>query len=152
MQGILAGPLEIAGAVPYRSEALRCLHANAGLHPTGPETLVPQGFARLSRAPLAGRGTNPARYCTTFMSGVQHNPRRIVMPTRYYTFVEPGPDGQPVYTTVSDDDIVRDYYPYWDQAMRKRYGASYTDRWCPRDCINDWVVVNCAWPNEQGGQ
>lgn len=51
--------------------------------------------------------------------------------------------------TVSEEDIRRDYYPYWYKRMCDKYGKEYVDnKYSFEDCIDDWVVVNWAWPVE----
>jgi hypothetical protein len=46
----------------------------------------------------------------------------------------------------SEDDICRDYYPYWKVQMEKKYGVEEAKRrFCFDDCLDDWIVVNMAW-------
>lgn len=66
---------------------------------------------------------------------------------RYFTYVEPGPNEEPVYTTLSEMEILRDYYPWWSERMRE-IGREHLIS--PADCIDDWVVTHWAWesPND----
>lgn len=48
--------------------------------------------------------------------------------------------------TVSEEEIERDYYPYWREQMIKKYGQEHVDRvYCFQDCVDDWIAVNWAW-------
>lgn len=48
--------------------------------------------------------------------------------------------------TKSEDEIRREYYPYWRDCMINKYGAEAVARdWSFEDCLEDWVVVNWAW-------
>jgi hypothetical protein len=45
---------------------------------------------------------------------------------------------------VTDDDILRDYWPWWVKKMVEKYGRE--SPLINRDeCISDWVVTNWAW-------
>lgn len=51
--------------------------------------------------------------------------------------------------TVSEEDIRRDYYPYWYKRMCDKFGKEHVDTtYSFQDCIDDWVVVNWAWEVE----
>jgi hypothetical protein len=69
------------------------------------------------------------------------------MAMKYWTIVEPGNDGvSPVYTTLSEQEILDQYWDHWYGMMCKKYGKEEVDaKWCKQDCIDDWVVVNWAW-------
>ena len=48
--------------------------------------------------------------------------------------------------TVSEEDIRRDYYPYWYKRMCDKFGKDHVDKtYSFEDCLDDWVVVNWAW-------
>jgi hypothetical protein len=48
--------------------------------------------------------------------------------------------------TLSEDEILEEYYPYWSGKMIRKYGQEEFDkRYCKLDCIDDWVGVNWAW-------
>ena len=48
--------------------------------------------------------------------------------------------------TLSEDEILEEYYPYWSGKMIRKYGQEEFDKtYCKLDCIDDWVVVNWAW-------
>jgi len=66
---------------------------------------------------------------------------------RYYSYNEyvEDPDINSV-VTVSEEDIRRDYYPWWYDKMCKKYGKNHVDAtYSFEDCLEDWVVVNWAW-------
>ena len=48
--------------------------------------------------------------------------------------------------TLSEDEIINEYYPYWYDQMCKKFGKDMVDKnYCEADCIDDWVIVNWAW-------
>ena len=66
---------------------------------------------------------------------------------RYYSYNEyvEDPDINSV-VTVSEEDIRRDYYPWWYDKMCKKYGKNHVDAtYSFEDCLEDWIVVNWAW-------
>lgn len=61
----------------------------------------------------------------------------------YSTWDEKGND---VVVTLSESQIIKQYYPYWYRMMCKKFDESYIkENFVTRDCIDDWVVVNWAW-------
>jgi hypothetical protein len=62
--------------------------------------------------------------------------------SKKWTYMEPGPDMEPVYVTMSEDEILATYYPWWSEELR-RIGREHLIS--PKNCIEDWVVVNWAW-------
>ena len=64
---------------------------------------------------------------------------------RYYTYVQPSESGGPEYTTLSEDDIRRDWYPYWYKRMCDKYEQSYVDEnYSFEDCLDDFCTVYWA--------
>jgi len=49
---------------------------------------------------------------------------------------------------VTEDDILRDYWPYWTTQMLKRGGRS--PLMTVANCIDDFLVVNWAWELTDG--
>jgi hypothetical protein len=74
------------------------------------------------------------------------------MDEKYYTYVEPGWDDEPVYHTWSEQDIRKEWYPYWDEQMAKKYGASYKDKYNFQDCVEDFCIVHWAWKSDKNGK
>lgn len=70
---------------------------------------------------------------------------------RYWSYNEPvwDSDGNIIgneVITKSDDDIIKEFYPYWRKRMIEKFGEGIVDcRFNELDCIDDWVVVNWAW-------
>lgn len=64
-----------------------------------------------------------------------------------WRYLEMGSDGQPVVVTMSEEDIIREYYPYWQEQMRR---AGKADQISEQGCIEDWVVVHWAEPLPEG--
>ena len=51
--------------------------------------------------------------------------------------------------TLSEDEILEEYYSYWSGKMIKKYGQEEFDKaYSKMDCIDDWVVVNWAWESK----
>lgn len=67
---------------------------------------------------------------------------------RYYTFVQPVNEaGDPEYITMSEEDVRKEYYPYWYDKMCEKFGKEHVDtNYCFEDCLEDWRIVHWAWP------
>lgn len=61
-----------------------------------------------------------------------------------WCYVEPGPDGEAVFVTMTDAEIIAEYFPYWSEQMRKKFGEDES-MITHAECIGDWVVVHWAW-------
>lgn len=66
---------------------------------------------------------------------------------RYFTFVQPVNDaGDPEHVTMSEEEIRKEYYPYWYGKMCQKYEQSYVDQhYSFEDCLEDWITVHWAW-------
>ncbi len=60
---------------------------------------------------------------------------------RTWRWVEPGENNEPVYQTMTDADILREYFPYWKQQMER---VCLQDLISEQNCIDDFVVVHWA--------
>jgi hypothetical protein len=64
---------------------------------------------------------------------------------RYYSFAYPI-DGDDVVETMSEEDIRKEYYPWWYGKMCEKYGKQHVDaNYMFEYCLNDWKVVHWAW-------
>lgn len=63
---------------------------------------------------------------------------------KLWVFVEPlDNSSDPLYVFMSESDIIKQYFPYWERRMRE---ANKPDNLITHEnCIQDWVVVNFAW-------
>lgn len=43
---------------------------------------------------------------------------------------------------VTEREILRDYYPYWQDQMIRQFREDEID---PEKCIQDWITVHWAW-------
>jgi hypothetical protein len=67
---------------------------------------------------------------------------------KYYTIAYPGASGEDVVETLSEDQIITQYYPYWFSKMIEKYGKEHFEKtWCAQDCISDWVIIH--WATEE---
>lgn len=64
---------------------------------------------------------------------------------RYFSFHEyDGTSGW--IETVSEDEIEKEYYPYWYNMMIKKYGKTIVDKtFSFEDCLEDWKITYWAW-------
>jgi hypothetical protein len=46
--------------------------------------------------------------------------------------------------TVTDEEILSEYWDFWKDEMEKKYGAD-SQLITEESCIKDWVVTNWAW-------
>ena len=75
-----------------------------------------------------------------------------VMTMRYYSYNEFDPDSTDAdeyggyVVTMSEEDIRKQYYPYWYDRMCKKFGKDHVDAtFSFEDCLDDCIVVNWAW-------
>ena len=61
--------------------------------------------------------------------------------SRIYLYNEQGHD-KPV--EITDDQIMYEYYPYWEEKMIKKFGIGH-ELITKENCIEDWCVVHWAW-------
>jgi hypothetical protein len=65
---------------------------------------------------------------------------------RYFSYNEYDEDQGGVVVTKSEEDIRKEYWPYWYGKMCDKYEQAYVDEhYCFEDCLTDWIVVNWAW-------
>lgn len=74
---------------------------------------------------------------------------------KYWSFAEYDPDSPLAdsdggyIVTLSEEEILEQYYPYWSAAMIKKFGQEEFDKtYSKMDCIDNWVVVNWAWESD----
>lgn len=67
---------------------------------------------------------------------------------RYFTICYPGEHGQHVQETFSEYQILRSYFGYWYQQMRK---VEKLDEVNIKNCIEDWICGHWAVETDQFG-
>lgn len=69
---------------------------------------------------------------------------------RYFCYNElVEPDEGTNVITVSEEDIRKEYYPWWYKKMCEKYSKEEVDKnWSFEDCLEDWKIVNYAWEVE----
>lgn len=73
---------------------------------------------------------------------------------RYFTYAEfVESTEKPSFVTISEDDIRKEYYPFWYEKMCKKYGKEEVDKtWSFEECLEDWIIVHWAWEVDDGGE
>jgi len=67
---------------------------------------------------------------------------------RYWTIVTPADTKSctPIYETLSETEILEQYWDYWSSRMIAKYGEDEFHRtWSKQDCIDDWCIIHWAW-------
>ena len=65
------------------------------------------------------------------------------MSDQVWVYLVPGDDGvTPITVTMTEAEILRDYFPYWKTQMIK---AGKSDLISEQHCVEDWVVIHWAW-------
>ena len=66
---------------------------------------------------------------------------------RYFCYNElVEPDSGTSVVTVSEEDIRKEYYPWWRERMIKKYGEQEFEKiWSFEECLEDLIVSNRAW-------
>lgn len=68
---------------------------------------------------------------------------------KYWSISYPDENDNDVVETLSEDEIIAQYYPYWSSRMIEKYGQKEFDEiWSKKECIEDWVVVHWAWESK----
>lgn len=67
---------------------------------------------------------------------------------RYFSFNEF--DGEIGWVqTISEDEIRKEYYPYWQGKMYAKFGKEHVDsNYCFEDCVEDFKIIHWAWEVE----
>jgi hypothetical protein len=65
---------------------------------------------------------------------------------RYWSIAYPDGNDNNIVETLSEDQIIEQYYPYWSGKMIEKFGQEEFDKnWSKKECIEDWIVVHWAW-------
>jgi hypothetical protein len=65
---------------------------------------------------------------------------------RYFSYNEYDEDQGELVVTKSEEDIRKEYWPYWYGKMCDKFGQFHVDEnYTFEDCLEDWIVVNWAW-------
>lgn len=63
---------------------------------------------------------------------------------RYWAYDAPDEHNNPVTHRYSEHQILAEYFPYWSKKMRELGREHLISE---ETCIEDWVVVNWAYPD-----
>lgn len=61
---------------------------------------------------------------------------------KYWTYVEYGKEGKEETRTLSEAQIIKQFFPWWSKRMREADKGHLINH---QNCIDDWVVINWAW-------
>jgi hypothetical protein len=61
---------------------------------------------------------------------------------RWFRWLEPGVDGEPLTLEASEAEILENYFPYWCDQMRKVGKGNQISH---AACVEDFTVVHWAW-------
>lgn len=65
---------------------------------------------------------------------------------KLWTVHFPNDKGDDVTETLSEDQILNEYWDYWYDKMCEKFGKDIVDsNYTKQDCIDDWVIVNWAF-------
>ena len=63
---------------------------------------------------------------------------------RYFSYSYASGTGRDI-DTVSEDDIIRDYYPSWSIKMIEKYGEEeFNKTYSHQHCIDVWIMLHSA--------
>lgn len=75
-------------------------------------------------------------------------PRHPIETAKSWSYLEPNDpatgDWEARVITMTEQEILDEYYPYWQERMWK---VGKADLISPQNCIEDWVVVHWASPD-----
>lgn len=73
---------------------------------------------------------------------------------KYYTYMQPmlPPDDMtPEYITMSEEEILKEYWDYWYERMCHKFGKEIVDStYSSVECIEDWATSCWAWESTNG--
>lgn len=65
-----------------------------------------------------------------------------------YRYTE-NPSSDDYVVTKSEEDIRKEFYPYWYDKMCAKFGKEHVDAtYSFEDCLQDWIVVNWGWESK----
>jgi hypothetical protein len=71
---------------------------------------------------------------------------------KYYRYHTYSPLGFDIQRTLSEAQILDEYFSYWYDQMCEKYGKEYVDKnFTSKDCIDDFIVVNWAYEVKGSG-
>ncbi len=71
---------------------------------------------------------------------------------RYFSYNDyiTDPSKDPIVVTLSEDEVIKKYYPYWYDRMCKKFGKEVVDaNYTAEDCLTDWIITSWAWKVEE---
>jgi hypothetical protein len=64
---------------------------------------------------------------------------------RYFQIQYPDENDNNIVEVLSEEDIRRDYFPFWYEKMCAKFGKAHVDEnYTFEDCLGDWKVVHWA--------
>lgn len=72
---------------------------------------------------------------------------------KYYSYNDyhTDPSVDPYVATLSEEEVIAQYWPYWYGKMCEKFGKEHVDaNYSVQECVNDWIIVNWAWESDNG--
>ena len=71
---------------------------------------------------------------------------------KYYRYHTRSSLGFDIQRTLSEEQILCEYWPYWHDRMCEKYGKDYVkENFTNKDCIDDFIAVNWAYEVKGSG-
>lgn len=74
---------------------------------------------------------------------------------KYWSYNEYDPDSPLAdetggyVVTLSEEEVLKDYWPYWYKKMCEKFGKEHVDtNYSQQDCVDDWCIVHWAWESK----
>ena len=68
---------------------------------------------------------------------------------KYWCINYPDEQGNDTVETLSEREIIEQYWKHWYGKMCEKFGKEHVDEnYSPQDCIDDWVVCHWAWESK----
>jgi hypothetical protein len=68
---------------------------------------------------------------------------------KYWSINYPDENDNDVVETLSEDEIIKQYWPHWYNKMCEKFGKEHVNtHYCEQDCIDDWVICHWAWRSD----
>lgn len=68
---------------------------------------------------------------------------------KYWSISYPDENDNDVVETLSEDEIIKQYWDYWYGKMCEKYSKEHVDEnYTKQNCIDDWTILHWAWQSD----